>query len=575
MSRTRKVQRQPERGDGVAFHFRGRPYEHFKRYREIVEVFLRHGFGYTIERFDLGHLLPVGKRRMHRKGAEAKITDPGVRLRRAFEELGATFVKLGQVLSTRADLLPPSMIEQLSRLQDEVPPFPSADAIAAIESELGQPIAKAFSHFDAEPLAAASIAQVHRATLHSGEDVVVKVQRPGVRHQIRTDLEILTGMARVVQERLRPDMINAIELVDEFKRYIVSELDFTSEGRNIQRFRDQFASDPDVVIPQVYWEYTTERLLTMEYIDGVKALDFDALDRMGVDRRRVARVGAEAFLKQVMIDGYFHGDPHPGNIFVLADQRIAFIDFGVVGRLSSEAMDDLADLFIGIIRRDMERVVAAMIHLGAVDDQSDLRRLRSDIATMIDRHYGKSLKDIKAATILGESFQLAQRHHIRMPSNLLLLGKALLAIEGLGERLDPDFNVLEIAEPFARKLLAKRYDPVNVARRLASELLHWTDIARRLPDRVDRIVDQIDRGRLSIRFHHKGLEGLISRLDIISNRLALALIIASLVIGSSFVMQSSTGPSIQGFPAIGVIGYLVAVVLGAWLAISILRSGRF
>lgn len=554
---------------------RDRRLKHLRRYREIAEVFLRHGFGYTIERLDLVHLLPLGKRFSRRKKGPTERGNAAVRLRSALEQLGATFIKLGQLLSTRADLVPPQYVAELSHLQDDVPPFPTDEAIAMIEAELGRSLDDVFARFDAEPLAAGSIAQVHRAKLHSGEEVVVKLQRPGVEDQIRTDVEILGTLSRIVQDRLRPEVINVVDFVDEFRRYIMSELDFTREGRNIERFREQFREDPDVVIPAVFWDLTTERLITMEYIAGVKVRDIGELDRLGIDRSRVARVGAEAFLKQVMLDGYFHGDPHPGNVFVLPDHRIAYVDFGVVGRVSLESKENLATLFIGIIRRDMERVVSSMIRLGAVDDQSDLRHLRDDISDLIDRHYGKSLKEIKAATILSESFELAQRHHIRLPSDLLLLGKALVTIEGMGERLDPEFNVIEIAEPFARKLLAERYNPKSISRRLSGELLHWGNIALGLPDRVDGILDQVERGRLSIQFVHRGLEALIHRLDFITNRLALAVVIASLVIGSSLVIQSSRGPFISGLPAIGVIGYVVAVILGAWLAISILRSGRF
>lgn len=553
-----------------------RRYKHLKRYREIVEVFLRHGFGYTAERLDLVHLIPL-RRRLKRADALAGPPrgNPGTRLRHAFEDLGATFIKLGQLLSTRADLLPPDIIAELAHLQDDVPPFPPDQAVAVIERELGRPLAAAFRAFDEVPLAAGSVAQVHRAVLHTGEEVVVKLQRPGVAEQVRTDMEILAGLARVVQERLRPEFVNVAELVDEFRRSITLELDFTHEGRNIERFRDQFRDDPHVLIPRVYWDFTTERMLTMEYVRGVKALDLEELERLGIDRRRVARVGAEAFLKQVMVYGYFHGDPHPGNIFILADDRIAYVDFGVVGRVTAEAKEMLADLFIGIIRRDMERVVSAMIRLGAVDEETDLRPLRKDILDLIDRHYGKSLKEIKAATILGECFELARRHRLRLPSDLLLLGKALVTIEGMGQRLDPDFNVIEIAEPFARRLLAERYDPRTVAGRISSRAAHWADLAVQLPDRVDNILRQVEKGGLRIQFVHRGLDRLIHRLDVITNRMALAVVIASLVIGSSLIIQSSAGPLIRGLPAMGVIGYVAALCLGVWLVISILRSGRF
>lgn len=551
-----------------------RHYKHFKRYRRIAEVFIRHGFGFAFDRIGLRHLIPV-RRRVVRLERELEPVNVGVRLRRAFEELGATFVKLGQLLSTRADLVPPEVLLELSRLQDDVAPIPSEKAVAVIEEELGQPIGNVFAEFEVEPLAAASVAQVHRARLRTGEWVAVKVQRPGVREQIKTDLEILERLAQLVKHRVRLELIDPVELVDEFARQIWRELDFINEGGHIDRFQDHFKDDPTIKIPKVFWDYTTERMLVMEWIDGVKVLDAERMEQIGIDRKAVARRGAEAFLRQVLIHGYFHGDPHPGNVFILPGNRIAYIDFGVVGRLSEEAKNHLADLFLGIIRRDVERVIRGMTMLGAVDDQMDRRRLRTDVADLVDRHYGKPLKEIKAAIVFNDALSLARRHRIRLPADLFLLGRALLTVEGMGERLDPDFNVVEIAEPFARELFRRRYDPREVAKRAANDAGEYVEILARLPHRIDRLLDQAERGRLTVRFRHEGLENLLNQLDLVSNRLALAAVIASLVIGSSLVIQTNLGPFIAGYPAMGVIGYLTAFLLGVWLIWSILRSGRF
>lgn len=551
-----------------------RHYKHFRRYRRIAEVFIRHGFGFAFDRFGLRHLIPIRRRvvTIDRRQAPPNI---GIRLRRAFEELGATFVKLGQLLSTRADLVPPDILQELSRLQDDVAPIPSEKAIEVIEAELGQSIEDVFVDFEVRPLAAASVAQVHRARLRTGETVVVKVQRPGVREQIKTDLEILAGLAYVLKQRIRPDFFDPTEVVEEFSRQIWRELDFVNEGGHIDRFREQFKHDSSIKIPEVHWDYTTERMLVMEWIDGVKVLDAERMKRLGIDRKVVARKGAEAFLRQVMIYGYFHGDPHPGNVFVLPGNRIAYIDFGVVGRLSDDAKNHLADLFLGIIRRDVDRVIRGMTQLGAVDEQINRRRLRTDVADLVDRHYGKALKDVKAATVFNDALDVARRHQIRLPADLFLLGRALLTVEGMGERLDPDFNVVEIAEPFARELFRRRYDPREIAKRAAVEAGDYLDILSRLPGRIDRLLDQAERGRLTIRFRHEGLEGLLNQLDLLSNRLALAAVIVSLIIGSSLVIQTNIGPFIAGYPALGVGGYLFALILGIWLIVSILRSGRF
>lgn len=550
-----------------------RRYKHLGRYRQVAEVFIRHGFGYAFERSGLRHRVPLFRKKTT---PDAELTTPrGRRLRRAFEELGVTFIKLGQLLSTRADLIPEDILSELQRLQDDVPPFPSDQALQVIEAELGRPWHEAFDRVELQPIAAASVAQVHRARLKTGEDVVIKVQRPGIREQIRVDLEILAGLAGLVQDRLRPEFFDLRELVDEFSRQIRRELDFVNEGGHIDRFREQFQDDPSIVIPKVYWDFTTERMLVMDWIDGTKVLDIEGMKEKGIDRRIVARKGAEAFLRQVMIHGYFHGDPHPGNIFVLPGNRIAYIDFGVVGRLSEDAKAHLADLFLGIIRRDVDRVIRGMTRLGAVDDTVNLRRMRTDVADLVDRHYGKALKDVKAADVFNDALELAQRNHVRLPSDLFLLGRALLTVEGMGERLDPDFNVVEIAEPFARELIRRRLHPRRVLERAAADLGEYLEIAARLPGRIDRLLEQAERGRTSIRFRHEGLDNLIDHLDILSNRVAMALIIASLVIGSSMVIQSDVGPRIWGYPALGVLGYLAAFFMGVWLLVGILRSGRF
>ncbi|HEY8531681.1 MAG TPA: AarF/UbiB family protein, partial [Limnochorda sp.] len=392
-----------------------RRYRQLRRYREIVEVFLRHGFGYLIEQLDLHHILPL-RRRVLPVERPQRPTSRGARLRQALEELGPTFVKLGQLLSTRADIVPRDILAELEHLQDDVSEVPFPQIRQQLEAELGRPLSEAFREFDPAPLAAASIGQVHRAVLHSGEEVAVKVQRPGIEEIIAVDLEILQSLAGLVEERFQPDFVRPRELVDQFARTLRAEMDYELEARNMEGFRRRFQHAPKIRVPRVYWDLTTHRVLTMDFVRGVKISDIQELDRLGVDRRELAVRGARVFLEQVLIHGVFHGDPHPGNLFVEADGTLAVVDFGMVGRLDEEALANIADLFIGVMNRDADRLVQALIRIGAVEGTVNRRGLKMDMEDLIDRHYGKPLHKLEVGQIISEAFELTRRHRIRMPS---------------------------------------------------------------------------------------------------------------------------------------------------------------
>lgn len=546
---------------------------HYRRYRQIAEALLRHGFGYVLDQLDLVHLVPL-RRRLSGGGPGPDSPSPGVRLRRLMEELGPTFVKLGQALSIRADLLPPEILAELGRLQDEVPPFPAAEGIRRIEEEMGKPLGALFASFEEEPLAAASIAQVHRAVLPSGEPVVVKLRRPGIKRQIETDIEILYGLARLARERIREELFDPCPLVEEFSRFIRRELDFKVEARNAWRFRENFRRHPDVYIPKVYWELTTERMLVMEYVEGAKVNDLARIEAWGLDRREVARRGARAFFKQVMIDGFFHGDPHPGNILLQPDGKLVFLDFGVVGRLDEEAMNHLVELFLGVVRFEVDRVVAALMRLGAVQESVDLRQLRREMRELLEQHYDKALGELAAGQVLYDVLRVAHRFRIGLPSDLLLLARAFLAVEGIGELLDPRFNAFEAARPFARELLRRRLDPERLARSVASEGARYVEILARLPSGLDLALSRWNRGETEIRFRHEGLERLIGRVEAAGIRVGSGVIIAGLIVGSSLVVQAEAGPRLLGLPVLGLLGYAAAVIVAMGAALAIRRSGR-
>ncbi|MBO8141438.1 MAG: AarF/ABC1/UbiB kinase family protein [Firmicutes bacterium] len=556
----------------MPFGFVPRRYRHLRRYRQIAEVLLRHGFGYAVEQLDLHHLVPF-RRRLVPPPDSGRTR--GARLRAAVEELGTTFIKLGQLLSTRPDVVPQDIRQELARLQDRVPPVPTERVVAQLEQELGRPVGEVFASFDPEPLAAASIGQVHRALLPGGSQVAVKVRRPEIEGMVETDLEILEGLAALAEERFGRERFSPKELVDEFARALRREMDFRLEAANIERFRRIFADEPRVRLPKVYWEWTTSGVLVSEFFDGVKITDREGLERIGADPKNLARLGAEVFLRQVLIEGVFHGDPHPGNFFVLPDGRLGVVDFGIVGRLEEDDMNAIADMMIGVTRRDPNRVVNGLIRLGAVARGADWRDLRRDLADLIDRHYGQPLGRMELGSIVHEVLQVTHRHRIRMPSDLFLLGKALVAIEGLGRQLDPEFNAVELAEPFVRDLIRRRLDPASMARRAAKEASSYLEMLARLPEKADETLTRLLEGNVHIHFIHEGLERTVRRLELMGNRMAAAVVLGALILGSAIVLQADAGPRLFGVPALGLVGFVLAGVVGLGLIIGILRSGRF
>lgn len=549
-------------------------YHYLHRYRQVIDVLLRHGFGYLVEQVDVAHLVPSRKR------VSPTDTLPsgglGPRLRTVCEELGPAYVKLGQLMSTRDDLLPPEVISELAKLQDKVAPFPAEDAVMQIEQATGRPLASLFSSFEQEPLAAASIGQVHRARLPNGDTVVVKVQRPGVADQIGVDLHILTGLAKRAQERFKDSLVDPVEMADQFSRSMKAELDYTVEARHIERFTQNFADYPGVHIPRVYRDLTTKCILTMECIEGLSINELLQAPSPGIDRKAIAVRGARAFLKQVFVDGYFHGDPHPGNILIEKDGRIAFVDFGVVGRLDPQAMEQLSELLVGLVRKDVDQTIDAMAGIGALGRNTDIRSLRRDVEEIIDCFHGKALREVDFTALLQEIARMAYQHQIRLPQDFLLLGKALITIEGVGKSLDPDFNAVEVAEPLARSLMRRHLDPIRVFRLSQRSLRHLRRVFAITPQRIATIMEQLAAGELAIQLQHVGLESLRNQLDLVSNRLSVAVIVAALIIGSALIISLSPGqgPRLWHLPLLGVVGFVLAAITGLWLVLAILRSGR-
>ncbi len=548
-----------------------------RRYRNILGILIKYGFGHIVEQLNISYYLELGRRIVTLGTAPKEIerlTQP-VRLRLAMEELGPTFVKLGQILSTRPDILSREYIEEFKKLQDNVPSITAEAVRSQIQRELGYPVEDLFAEFSPIPIAAASIAQVHRARLRSGEQVVVKIRRPGIEQVISSDLEILMGLAYLIDQHIPASHIyDPIGIVKEFRRILSREMDFHREGRTIDRFALNFRDDPTVKVPKVFWEHTAEAVLTMEFIDGVKISSLQLLTARGHDLKAIARNGADSILKQVLIHGYFHGDPHPGNLYVLEGDVLCYLDYGMVGRLDEDLKFQLIELISAILDRDVDRVLNSLLFSGQMSEETDTQQLQRDLSEFIDDYYELPLQEINAGKLLTEFIDILSTYHIRFPSDLMLLAKALVTIEGIGRQLDPEFNMINHIKPFMGRLARERFNPAALSREAMRTIQGYSALMKSLPRDIKEFIGRVNRNKFKIDLEHRGLERLIVDLDKSSNRISFSMLIASLIVGSSLIMQTERPPFLFGYPLLGFLGYSIAAVLGLWLAIAILRSGR-
>jgi ubiquinone biosynthesis protein len=534
------------------------------RLGEIAQVAVRHGFGYLIE---------------GRKGSPPNGEGPTARgrhLREMLDELGPTFVKFGQLLSTRPDIVPPDIIAELRGLQDDVRPFPYADVERVIREELGQPVERLYLEFDEVPMAAASIGQVHRAVLPNGRRVAVKVQRPRAPQQVESDIQLLYQAARLVRERVRAlDFVDTREVVDEFARSIRQELDYRQEGRNADAFHVNFAGHPHVAVPRVYWSYTRARVLTLEQLDGVQLSDL-VLDEWPIEQRReLAYIVAEAWMTMIFKHGFFHGDPHPANILVLAPERIGLVDFGLCGKLTDRDMSKLTRLFIDALNENVEALPRRLADLGVRYPPDREEEFISELHAMYARYYGATLREIDPLQVIREAFALIYSMNIRLPTRFVLLDKAIATVGAVGVDLYPDFNVFEVARPHARALMVDRFTPRRVIGRARREAWQLATITMELPYQIHDTLEQVRDGQIEVGFVHKGLDDLLHRLDAVMNRLVIALVVTGGLIGSSLIgIFATSGPHLLGVHVLSVVGFLVSGVLGIWLLWGVIRSGR-
>lgn len=554
----------------------GRTYRHVQRYRQILTVLFRYGFGDLVDTLKIEQYIEIGLQMISRKRREKiEALTRAERVRMALEELGPTFVKMGQFLSTRPDLLPIEFIKELEKLQDHVPPVEFAEVEEIIEGELGTPLRDVFHDFHETPLASASIGQVHFARLLDGDEVVVKIQRPHVRKTIEVDLEIMLHIATLMERHLRAAEVHRpTRLVEEFARTIEKELDYTFEAAHVERFAMQFMGDRTIYVPKIYRETTTRRVLTMEYVSGVKASDIEKLQQEGLDTHEIARRGFDLILKQIFVHGFFHADPHPGNIFVLPNNVICYLDFGMMGRISRKSREKFADLVMSIVRRDEVKATDAFLRLTTRTDEPDRDRLERDMADFIDRHFYRPLKDLDLMKILHQLLEIASRHKLIIPPDLFLMIKALGNAEGLGRKLDPNFDATSQAAPFIKGVQMERLHPRRIGTDLLDSGIDFLHLLMEIPGEVRDILRQARLGRVKLEFEHRGLEPMLSTHDRISNRLAFAIVLAALIIGSSLIVLSGIPPKWHEIPLIGLAGFLIAGIMGFWLLVTILRRGR-
>lgn len=550
-----------------------RPVRHLKRYRQIARVLTRHGMGFLVEQAGLADLLALPSRLLRRSKSEERFTK-WERVRMALEELGPAFVKLGQILSIRPDLVPPPLIRELEKLQDEVSAFPPDEVREQVRRELGAEVEDLFDSFEMTSLAAASIGQVHRARLKSGEEVVLKLQRPGIERTIQTDLEILREIASIVQRRSPWGRIyQFVDTVDELAESIQNELDFTAEGRNAEQLRQRYKHSDEVIFPRVYWSFTSRRVLTLEFLEGTKLGDPQALREIGASPRLVAETVVRNVLKQIFVDGFFHADPHPGNVAVSADGRLIFYDMGMVGRLGEETKRTMANLSLAVVRRRPADIARGIVELGVVGRQANLLVLQRDIERIIDRYAHVPLREFHAGEAMRLIMELAFKHHIRIPTDLTMMAKALVTLEGVMRRLDPTLSIMDVAQPFARSLIRERLSVRSLRRGLTQYAGDYVDLLRVLPRQVTRLLEQAEQGELRLRLSIDDSARLVQMIGVLVNRLSITILVASLILGTALIADQER-TMLARLP-LAELGFLLALLLGVRLGIAILRSGKF
>ena len=547
--------------------------KNIRRYRTIARVFIKYGFGEFVDRMNLSRAFKFGRKIFKRKPVDD--ISAAARVRLALEELGPTFVKLGQVLSMRPFLIPFELVVELTKLHDQVAPMSWEIAKAAIEQNLGRPINEAFLSIEPEPIASASLSQVHVARLLDGTEVVIKIQRPGIRNIIDSDMIILKDIALLLEKHIPESrQFEPVGVIDELARSTIKEINFFYECRNIEIFAQNFKDDPTIFVPRVFREYSGKRMITMERIDGIKITDFEKMKNHGIDRTDVCRKGGDIVFTMVFEHGFFHADPHPGNLFVTMDGRLAPVDYGMMGVLSESQLNELGDILASVVANDAPSIVAAFSRADVLSDGTNHQALESDISELLIRYHKIALARIDMATLFDEFFEIVHRHEVRLKSEFMVFGKALVTYEEVARQLDPEYDLIRSAAPYVKKLALRKYGLSQILKDIRFTVSEFRELLIKFPSDIRSFTSKLNKGKATVKLELKDLDKLIVELDRSTNRLAFALVIAAIIVGSSLVLSLDIGVKVYGLPLLGLSGYLFAGILGAGLVISILRSGK-
>ncbi len=549
---------------------------YLRRYRQIVEILADYGFGAFLAQMGMSERFNIPRwwrRRRTIPGDE--MTNPR-RLRRALEDLGPTFIKFGQILSTRSDILPPEYIEELSYLQDEVPPVSWEEARKVVETELGASVEDLFAQVDPVPIASASLAQVHVACLVSGEEVVVKIQRPNIEKTINLDLDIIYDLARTAQQRITAaSRYEVADIAEEFSSALRTEMDFRREAWNADRFRQNFADQPRLYVPKIYWDYSTRRLLVMERIQGIKIDDLDGLEAAGYDRQRLSHYAADFVLKEILFDGFFHADPHPGNMLIMPGEVIGVLDFGTVGRLDEQDRANLARLFIAAVQLDVDGIVDQLQRMGVADYRVDRMGLQRDLKRILTRYYGLPIYEIDAQEVAKAVRPIMYEYKLNIPTDYYLLMKTVIMMQGVGLNLDPDFDIAKAAQPYIGKLFRRLWLPSSWGPEVLRLAMDWKDFATVFPRKTSRILDQVERGQLTVQAEMPQLEPTINMIDRLINRIIFSVLVAALLVALALLLPRLDYAWPWGLLTwVIVVGFFFLLFLAFRLAWSVFRSGR-
>lgn len=546
-------------------------YRYIKRYKEIAQVMIKYGFSFIIERINKdgsGSKIDVSS---SEPKDDIKNMTSGQRLRLALQELGPTYIKLGQILSTRRDLLDQDIIEELTKLRDNVETFDTDIAMAIIEEEIGEEIEEVFLEFDKNPVAAASIGQVYNAILKSGEKVVVKVQRPDIETKIKADLEILKRVSGSIQDIIKDYNVDMKDMIEELSSQLLRELDYNFEAVNAVKMKKIFANSEEVYIPEIHMEYTTKKILIMERIEGIKLSDIDLIKEKGWDTRKIANIGVKAFLKQVFSYGFFHADQHPGNIFVLGESKIAYIDFGMIGIIDNKTLNFLNEFALAASEKNVDKIVRVLMEMDAISEDTDIEGFKQEMLYMIHYYYDVPLERISIGNILNEVFRFFRKYKIVMPSQLITLAKTIITLEGTGRSLDPNFSAKEISKAFLKHYYKNRINPKNIAMETKQNVEEIMLDVKNIPKQIKNVLRMIEKNNVKISVEEVKMTRIEECLKEMTTQMTMALVLASIIVGSSLIIASPNIEKNMGIKYVAFAGFFISFIIGLILVIDIIK----